>query len=76
MNNTYHIIQAKINGKWQDVIFCRGLGSSANKKARHYRNKNGVETRVIRIDEHKTYTYDYEVTTSYKPDSEEKENQI
>lgn len=70
MDKTYHIIQAKIDGKWQDVLFSRGLESSASKKARNYRNKHGVETRVVRIIEHRFYTYDYALEETYKPNKE------
>ena len=68
MDRTVYVIQAKINGKWQDVIFSRGC--NPEKKARHYRNKHGLETRVIRIIEHCTYSYEYDITETYKPNKE------
>ena len=68
MDKTYYIIQAKVNNKWQDVLFSKGC--DPGKKARHYRNKHGVETRVVRIIEHKVYTYDYALEETYKPNKE------
>lgn len=68
IDRTVYIIQAKIDGKWQDVIFSKGC--TPDKKARHYRNKHKVETRVIRIIEHCFYSYDYEVTDNYIPNDD------
>ena len=65
----YYIIQAFKDCHWQDVLFSRGDISTAEKKARHYRNRHGVETRVIHIIEHCTYSYEYDVMDVYKPNS-------
>jgi hypothetical protein len=51
---------------WQDVLFSRGDISTAEKKARHYRNQNDCETRVIAVKENVTYSYDYELVKEYK----------
>ena len=69
LDKTFYIIQANIDGKWQDVIFSKGCNPA--KKARHYRNKYGVDTRVVRIIEHKSYSYEYDVTNIYHPNSKE-----
>lgn len=69
LDKTYYVIQAKIEGRWQDVIFSHGC--TPEKKARHYRNKFGVDTRVVRIVEHKSYSYEYDVTNIYPSNSEE-----
>ena len=61
----YYIIQAFKDCHWQDVLFSRGDISTAEKKARHYRNKNACETRVIGVKENVTYSYDYELVTEY-----------
>ena len=68
-DKTFYIIQAKIEGRWQDVIFSRGC--TPDKKARYYRNKFGVDTRVVRIVEHKSYSYEYDVTNIYHPNSKD-----
>lgn len=62
----YYIIQAFKDNYWQDVLFSRGDVLTANKKARHYRNKNDCETRVIEIKENVAYSYDYEVVNNYE----------
>ena len=62
----YYIIQAFKDNFWQDVLFSRGDILTANKKARHYRNKNDCETRVIEVKENVTYSYDYEVVNNYE----------
>ncbi len=61
----YYIIQAFKDCHWQDVLFSRGDISTAEKKARHYRNQNDCETRVIGVKENVTYSYDYELVTKY-----------
>lgn len=61
----YYIIQAFKDCHWQDVLFSRGDISTAEKKARHYRNQNDCETRVIGVKENVTYSYDYELVTEY-----------
>lgn len=61
----YYIIQAFRDCYWQDVLFSRGDISTAEKKARHYRNKNDCETRVIEVKENVSYSYDYEVVNEY-----------
>lgn len=61
----YYIIQAFKDCHWQDVLFSRGNISTAEKKARHYRNKNDCETRVIGVKENVTYSYEYELVTKY-----------
>ena len=60
--NRYYVIQAFQNNIWSDVIFSRGNILTANKKARHYRNQNNCDTRVVEIRENVSYTYEYEVT--------------
>ena len=62
----YYIIQAFKDNYWQDVLFSRGDICTAEKKARHYRNKNDCETRVIEVKENVTYSYDYEVVNNYE----------
>ena len=71
IDRTVYIIQAKVDGKWQDVIFSRGC--TPEKKARHYRNKHDVETRVIRIIEHCVYSYEYTITNTYLPNKGEQQ---
>lgn len=61
----YYIIQAFKDCQWQDVLFSRGDISTAEKKARHYRNQNDCETRVIGVKENVTYSYEYELVTKY-----------
>lgn len=61
----YYIIQAFKDCHWQDVLFSRGDISTAEKKARHYRNKNDCETRVIGVKENVNYSYEYELVTKY-----------
>lgn len=61
----YYIIQAFIDCVWQDVLFSRGDIFTAEKKARHYRNQNDCETRVIEVKENVTYSYDYELVKEY-----------
>ena len=61
----YYIIQAFKDNYWQDVLFSRGDICTANKKARHYRNKNDCKTRVIEVKENVTYSYDYSLGTEY-----------
>lgn len=61
----YYIIQAFKDCNWQDVLFSRGDIFTAEKKARHYRNKNDCETRVIEVKENVSYSYDYSLITKY-----------
>ena len=61
----YYIIQAFKDNYWQDVLFSRGNIFTAEKKARHYRNKNDCETRVIEVKENVTYSYDYSLVNEY-----------
>lgn len=61
----YYIIQAFKDNYWQDVLFSRGDVCTAEKKARHYRNKNDCETRVIAVKESVNYSYDYELVINY-----------
>ena len=61
----YYIIQAFKDCSWQDVLFSRGDIFTAEKKARHYRNKNDCETRVIEVKENVSYSYDYSLVTEY-----------
>lgn len=61
----YYIIQAFKDNYWQDVLFSRGDVCTAEKKARHYRNKNDCETRVIGVKENVTYSYEYELVKEY-----------
>lgn len=61
----YYIIQAFKDCHWQDVLFSRGDISTAEKKARHYRNKNDCDTRVIAVKEDVTYSYDYVLVKEY-----------
>lgn len=60
-----YIIQAFINCQWRDVLFSRGEISTAEKKARHYRNQNNCDTRVIAVKEDVTYSYEYELARKY-----------
>ena len=64
-SNVYYIIQAFKDCNWQDVLFSRGDIFTAEKKARHYRNKNDCETRVIEVKESVSYSYDYSLVTEY-----------
>lgn len=41
------------------------------KKAKHYRNKFGVDTRVVCIIEHKSYSYEYDITNIYHANRKE-----
>ena len=66
----YYIIQAFKDGHWQDVLFSRGDISTAEKKARHYRNQNDCETRVIAVKEDVTYSYAYSLVTEYSKKEE------
>lgn len=68
----YYIIQAFKDCHWQDVLFSRGNIFTAEKKARHYRNKNDCETRVIGVKENVNYSYEYELVTKYS----KKENKL
>ena len=61
----YYIIQAFKDCSWHDVLFSRGDIFTAEKKARHYRNKNDCETRVIEVKESVSYSYDYSLVTKY-----------
>lgn len=61
----YYIIQAFKDCHWQDVLFSRGDISTAEKKARHYRNQNDCETRVVGVKENVDYSYDYELVKEY-----------
>lgn len=61
----YYIMQAFKDCNWQDVLFSRGDIFTAEKKARHYRNKNDCETRVIEVKENVSYSYDYSLVTEY-----------
>lgn len=61
----YYIIQAFKDCHWQDVLFSRGDICTAEKKARHYRNQNDCETRVIGVKENVNYSYEYELVTKY-----------
>ena len=61
----YYIIQAFKDCNWQDVLFSRGDIFTAEKKARHYSNKNDCETRVIEVKENVSYSYDYSLITKY-----------
>lgn len=70
----YYIIQAFKDNYWQDVLFSRGNILSAEKKARHYRNKNDCDTRVIEVKESIHYSYDYELVTNYNRTNTNKEN--
>lgn len=45
------------------------------KKARHYRNKNNCETRVISVKEDVTYSYEYELVTKYSKKENNNETQ-
>lgn len=62
----FYVIQAFQDNYWRDVIVSRGDICTANKKARHYRNQNNCETRVIEIREEVSYSYEYEQIDSYK----------
>jgi hypothetical protein len=55
---------------WSDVLFSRGNICTANKKARHYRNQNDCETRVVEIRENIAYSYEYEVVDKYDRNKE------
>lgn len=61
----FYVVQALINNSWQDVLFSRGDIFTAQKKARHYRNKNDCETRVIEIRETTSYSYEYELVAGF-----------
>ena len=47
-----------------------GYVLTANKKARHYRNQNNCDTRVVEIRENVSYTYEYEITSKYEKNKE------
>lgn len=66
----YYIIQAFKDCHWQDVLFSRGDICTAEKKARHYRNQNDCETRVIGVKENVNYSYEYELVTKYDKGAE------
>ena len=68
--NRYYVIQAFQNNIWSDVIFSRGNILTANKKARHYRNQNDCDTRVVEIQETVSYSYAYEITSKYEKNKE------
>lgn len=68
--NRYYVIQAFKDCHWSDVLFSRGNICTANKKARHYRNQNNCETRVVEIRENVSYSYEYEVTIKYDRNKE------
>ena len=63
--NRYYIIQSFYNNQWHDVLFSRGNICTANKKARHYRNQNKCDTRVVEIEETVSYFYKYNVVKGY-----------
>ena len=69
--NRYYIIQSFQDNEWSDVLFSRGNNLTADKKARHYRNQNNCETRVIEVRENVSYSYEYEVTTKYDRNKKE-----
>ena len=64
-----YVIQALMDGVWKDVIHSYGNITTANKKARHYRNKYSKQTRVVEIEESINYTYHYYVTDIYAPNT-------
>ena len=66
-----YIIQALMDGVWKDVIYSYGNIQTANKKARHYRNKYKKQTRVVEIEESIIYSYHYYVTTTYTLEPEQ-----
>lgn len=66
-----YVIQAFKDGYWSDVRVSRGNICTADKKARHYRNQNDCETRVVEIRENISYTYEYEVVTVKKRQGDE-----
>lgn len=66
----YYVIQAFRDNLWSDVLFSRGNICTANKKARHYRNQNDCETRVVEIRENIAYSYEYEVVDKYDRNKE------
>lgn len=68
--NRYYVIQAFKDCHWSDALFSRGNICTANKKARHYRNQNNCETRVVEIRENITYSYEYEVVDKYDRNKE------
>ena len=71
-SKTYYVVQAFVDGKWQDAIISRCNACVANKKARHYRNKNHVDTRVVGVTERVSFSYKSEILTTYeiKPQGE------
>lgn len=69
----YYVIQAFMDCHWNDVLLTRGNIQTAKKKARHYRDQNNCETRVVEIRENITYSYEYEVTDKYDNNKEQKE---
>lgn len=68
--NRYYVLQAFKDCHWSDVLFSRGNICTANKKARHYRNQNNCETRVVEIRENIVYSYEYEVVNKYDRNKE------
>ena len=69
--NRYYVIQALKDCHWSDVLFSRGNICTANKKARHYRNQNDCDTRVVEIQETVSYSYAYEIVDSYNKNNKE-----
>ena len=65
LTKRYYVIQAFRDNSWQDVLFSHGDISTAEKKARHYRNKNVCDTRVIEVKESVNYSYDYKLINGY-----------
>jgi hypothetical protein len=57
----YYIIQAFVDEQWKDVLLSNGNLKTAQKKARHYRNQNGCETRVVEVTENVSYSYGYKL---------------
>lgn len=55
----YYVIQAFVDDQWKDVLHSNGKLKTAQKKARHYRNQNGCETRVVEVTENVSYSYEY-----------------
>lgn len=58
--NIYYIIQERFECEWVDVTSTRGDLGNARKIARHIRNQNERETRVVEMREKITHTYEYE----------------
>ena len=70
--NRYYVIQAFKDCHWSDVLLSRGNIKTANKKARHYRNQNNCETRVVEIRENVSYSSEYEVMNKFDKNKEDK----